>query len=150
MQSDNRYSDKGLINLKKVKMTKRRDFIKQSAIGAAGIAIGGMGFSSKSYASIIGANERINVAVIGIRNQGSVHINNWCSLKDSHNVVVKTICDTDELLYGSRSKMVTYKTGVKPLTEWDMRKVFDDKDIHAVSVVIPNHWHALATIWGCP
>jgi predicted dehydrogenase len=130
-------------------MTKRRDFIKQSAIGAAGIAIGGMGFSSKSYASIIGANERINVAVIGIRNQGSVHINNWCSLKDSHNVVVKTICDTDELLYGSRSKMVTYKTGVKPLTEWDMRKVFDDKDIHAVSVVIPNHWHALATIWGC-
>ena len=63
-------------------MTKRREFIKKSALGSAGIAIGGMGFASKSYASIIGANERINVAVIGIRNQGSVHINTWCSLKD--------------------------------------------------------------------
>ena len=51
-------------------MTKRRDFIKKSVIGTAGIAIGGMGFSSKSYASIIGANERINVAVIGIGGRG--------------------------------------------------------------------------------
>ena len=51
-------------------MTKRRDFIKKSVLGTAGIAIGGMGFSAKSYASIIGANERINIAVIGIRGQG--------------------------------------------------------------------------------
>ena len=45
-------------------MTKRRDFIRKSALGTAGIAIGGIGFSAKSYASIIGANERINIAVI--------------------------------------------------------------------------------------
>jgi polysaccharide deacetylase 2 family uncharacterized protein YibQ len=51
-------------------MTKRREFIKKSMMGTAGIAIGGIGFSSKSYASIIAANEHINVAVIGIRNQG--------------------------------------------------------------------------------
>ena len=130
-------------------MTKRREFIKKSALGSAGIAIGGMGFSSKMYASILGANERINVAVIGIRNQGSVHIDRWCSLKDSHNVVIKTICDTDEQLFESRSKTVVDKTGVQPKTEWDMRKVFDDKDINAVSIVTPNHWHALATIWAC-
>lgn len=55
-------------------MTKRRDFIKKSVLGSAGVAIGGMGFTSKSYASIVGANERIKVGVIGIRNQGSVHI----------------------------------------------------------------------------
>ena len=130
-------------------MTKRREFIKKTALGSAGIAIGGMGFSAKTYASIIGANERINVAVIGIRNQGSSHINSWCDIKDSHNVVIKTLCDVDELLYASRSKIVVDKTGVKPLTEWDMRKVFDDKDITAVSIVTPNHWHALATIWAC-
>jgi len=41
------------------------------------------------------------------------------------------------------------KTGEKPLTEWDMRKVFDDKEIDAVSIATPNHWHALATIWAC-
>ena len=105
-------------------MTRRREFIKQSALGSAGIAIGGMGFSAKSYASIIGANDRINIGQIGIRNQGTVHINNWCSLKNSHNVVIKTLCDTDELLFAPGLKIVAEKTGVKPLTEWDMHKVF--------------------------
>ena len=60
-------------------MIERREFIKRSAIGTAGIAIGGMGFNAKSYASIMGANERINLAVIGIRNQGTVHINSSVS-----------------------------------------------------------------------
>ncbi len=130
-------------------MTGRRDFIKAGALGTAGLVIGGKGFSAASYGSIKGANDRINIAVIGIRNQGSVHIDNWCSLRSSHNVNLKTICDTDELLFGSRIKMVTDKTGVKPLTEWDLRKVLDDKEIHAVSIATPNHWHALATIWAC-
>ncbi len=130
-------------------MTKRRDFIKKSALGTAGIAIGGMGLSARSYASIIGANDRIVMAVIGIRNQGSVHINTWCNLKNSHNVVIKTLCDTDEQLFDSRSKIVMDKTGVKPKTEWDIHKVLEDKDINAVSIVMPNHWHALATIWAC-
>jgi len=123
--------------------------MQKSVIGAAGIAIGGLGFTAKSYASIIGANERINLAVIGIRNQGTVHIKSYCGLKDSHNVVVKTLCDPDELLFEPASKIVTQTTGVKPLTEWDLRRVLDDKDIHAVSIATPNHWHALATIWAC-
>jgi predicted dehydrogenase len=130
-------------------MTKRREFIKKSVLGSAGIAVGGMGFTSKTYASIVGANERINVAVIGIRNQGSVHIDTWCSLRLNQNVVLKTICDTDEQFFESRSKIVQDKTGLKPLTEWDIRKVLDDKEIDAVSIVVPNHWHALATIWAC-
>ncbi len=127
-------------------MTERRDFIKKSIVGAAGVAIG---FNAKSYASIMGANDRINMAVIGIRNQGSVHIDSWCKLKDSHNVRLKTLCDTDEQLFASRSKMVVDKTGVKPVTEWDMHKVLADKEIDAVSIVTPNHWHALTTIWAC-
>jgi predicted dehydrogenase len=130
-------------------MTKRREFIKQSVVGTAGLAIGGIGFNAKSYASIIGANERINVAVIGIRNQGTVHIKGFCGLKDSHNVVVKTLCDTDELLFDPGSKIVSETTGMQPSTEWDLRKVLDDKDIDAVSIVTPNHWHALATVWAC-
>ena len=72
-------------------MTERRDFIKKSLAGAAGIAIGGIGFSAKSYASVMGANERINVAVIGIRGQGNSHISNWCALKENRNVFLKTI-----------------------------------------------------------
>ena len=130
-------------------MSERRDFIKKSLIGTAGIAIGGMGFSAKSYGSIVGANERINVAVIGIRGQGNGHIGSWCALKDNRNVFLKTLCDVDEELYPERVKKVQEAMGVKPLTVWDMRKVFDDKEIHAVSIATPNHWHALATIWAC-
>lgn len=130
-------------------MTKRREFIKKSIMGTAGIAIGGMGFSSGSYASIIGSNDRINVAVIGIRGQGGSHINNWCSIKDSKNVRLKTICDADEQYFAPRSKTVVDRTGETPVTVWDMRKVFEDKEIDAVSFAVPNHWHALGTIWAC-
>src|SRR5690554_1070721 len=130
-------------------MMKRRDFIKKSTLGAAGIAIGAKGFSAKSYASIIGSNDRVNMAVIGIRGQGLSHINNYCSLKDSKNVRIKTICDVDEQFFDERSKLIMDKTGEKPSTEWDMRKVFDNKDIDAVSFATPNHWHALGTIWAC-
>ena len=130
-------------------MTERRDFIKKSVLGTAGLAIGGMGLSSKSYASIIGSNERVNMAVIGIRGQGGGHINKWCILKDNRNVQVKTICDVDEQFFAERSKIVFDKTGEKPLTEVDMRKVFDDKEIDAVSFATPNHWHALGTIQAC-
>src|SRR5690606_37467764 len=130
-------------------MTERREFLKKSMMGTAGIAIAGMGFSAKSYGSIIGANDRINLAVIGIRNQGTVHINAWCNLKDSHNVRIKTLCDTDEQLFGSRSKIVMDKTGEKQLTEWDLYKVLKDPEIDAVSIVTPHHWHALATITAC-
>ena len=129
--------------------TTRRTFLKRGTLGTAGIAIGGMGFSAKSYAAVAGANERLNVAVIGIRNQGTVHLNGWCSLKESHNVQIRTVCDTDEALFAPAVKLVEEKSGVKPATQWDLRRVFDDKEIHAVSMAIPNHWHALATVWGC-
>lgn len=130
-------------------MTQRRDFIKKSLIGGAGLAIGGMGFSAKSYGSILGANDRINVAVIGIRGRGVSHIDAWCELKESHNVRLKTLCDTDEQFFDPRSKTVFDKSGIKPTTEWDMRKVLDDKEIDIVSFATPNHWHALGTIWAC-
>jgi predicted dehydrogenase len=130
-------------------MTKRREFIRKSILGTAGLTIGGMGFSSRSYASIIGSNERINLAVVGIRGQGSGHINSWCSLTENRNIRLKSICDVDEQYYAEKSKIIFDKTGVTPVTEWDMRKIFEDKDIHAVSFAIPNHWHALATIWAC-
>lgn len=130
-------------------MTKRRDFIKKSILGTAGIAIGGMGFSSKSYASIIGANERIVAAVVGIGGRGSAHAGAWCTLKDSKNVTLKTLCDVDEQFLTQNAKIVESRTKVKPLTEWDMRRVFDDKDINVVSFATPNFWHALGTIWAC-
>jgi predicted dehydrogenase len=130
-------------------MTVRREFIKKSILGTAGIALAGMSMSAKSYASIVGANDRINMAVIGIRGQGSNHIDQWCALKDNRNVRLKTLCDVDEQYYAPKSKVVVDKTGVTPTTKWDMKSVFDDKEIDAVSFAVPNHWHALGTIWAC-
>jgi predicted dehydrogenase len=130
-------------------MTRRREFIKKSALGSAGIVIGGMGFTSGSYNSIIGSNERINIAVAGIRSRGSDHINELCSLKDQRNVWITAICDVDEQFYAPRVKTISDKTGVKASTEWDMRRIFDNRDIHAVTFATPNHWHSLGTIWAC-
>ncbi len=75
-------------------MTKRRDFIKNGMIGSVGIAIGGVGFSAKSYASIIGANDRVSVAVIGIHGMGQSHIQAYSKLKG---VRVTALCDVDIL-----------------------------------------------------
>jgi predicted dehydrogenase len=130
-------------------MTKRRDFIKQSVLGTAGIAIGGMGFSAKSYGSVVGANERLNIAVIGIRSRGQEHIESWCSLSKTHNIRLSVLCDADEQFFAERSKTVSEKSGFNPSVEWDMRKVFENRDIHAVSFATPNHWHALGSIWAC-
>ncbi len=130
--------------------TPRRTFLKHSALGTAGLAaLGSRGFSARSYAAVKGANDRLNVAVIGIRNQGTVHLNALCGLKDSHNVQVRTVCDVDERLFAPAVKLVEQKTGVKPATEWDLRRVLADKDIDAVTIVTPNHWHALGAIWAC-
>lgn len=130
-------------------MTTRRDFIKKSMVASTGIAIGGMGFSAKSYASIVGANERINIAIVGIGGRGGAHLQSFSSLKKTKNVFIKTLCDTDENFFAKGLKVVKDITGDTPSTEWDMRKVFQDKDIDAVSYATPNHWHALGTIWAC-
>lgn len=130
-------------------MTNRREFIKKSALGSAAIAIGGMELSAKSYNSIQGANDRLNIAVIGIGGQGGTHISSYLGLRDSKNIRITTLCDVDEKFYAARLKTIQEKSGDTPKTEWDMRKVFEDKDIHAVSFATPNFWHALGTIWAC-
>jgi predicted dehydrogenase len=130
-------------------MTKRREFIKKTALGTAALTIGGAGLSAKTYRSIQGANDRITFAVIGIHGQGGSHVSGLCRLKDSKNVRIKTICDADEQFIPQRVKTVTDMTGETPGSEWEMRKVFDDKEINAVSFATPNFWHALGTVWAC-
>lgn len=126
------------------KEISRREFVKRGSVGlAAGTVL--MSTSAKSYANIIGSNDAINMAVIGIRGRGGSHIRSFSEMKD---VRMKYLVDIDENQFERRLKEVEEITGDKPDTEWDMRKVFDDKDIDAVSVAAPNHWHALSTIWA--
>ncbi|MDZ4694875.1 MAG: Gfo/Idh/MocA family oxidoreductase [Deltaproteobacteria bacterium] len=121
------------------KMNRRQLLKTTAAIGGA--AIVGPFFPGR----VLGANDRVNVAVIGIRGQGGAHITNYIR---QPNVQLKTLCDIDENLFATRIKKIHDEAGYAPGTEWEMRKVFEDKDIHAVSFAIPNHWHALATIWA--
>jgi predicted dehydrogenase len=123
---------------------ERRKFLELSAKGviAAGAAPLLWG-TNKSWA---GANERINVAVVGIRGMGQNHISNYQRLKS---VKVAALCDVDENLYEDRVKTYFTNKGLpKPKLYYDIRKLLEDKDIDAISVVTPNHWHALAAIWG--
>lgn len=128
----------------------RREFIKTAALGTTGISLASsaLGMSAKSYRAVHGANDRIHMAVIGIRGRGFAHLKNWADMSKSENVYVKTMCDADERLFPERLAAVEKIQGVKPGTEYDMRRVYDDKEIDAVSIATPNHWHALATIWA--
>lgn len=124
----------------------RREFVKTAVIGTAGATIGGMGFSAKSYGRIIGSNERVNIAVIGIHGMGQSHIS---SFQNANNGNVIAICDVDSNLFDEKIQKLFTKKGLpKPRTYTDLRKLYEDKDVDAVSIVTPNHWHALAAIWA--
>lgn len=131
-------------------MSKRRDFIKNGLLGVGGFALGGSKFSKSSYKRIIGSNDRIGVGVVGIRSRGISHIKAICELKNKgRNINLKTLCDVDEQFFDAeRMKLVAKSFGQKPQALWDMRKVFEDKDIDAVSFATPTHWHALGAIWA--
>src|SRR5680860_1083011 len=107
-------------------MTKRREFIQKSILGTAGITIAGMGLSAKSYASIMGANDRVNMAVIGINGMGQNHIRGYSSLKNAR---VAALCDVDSNLFDERiKKHFTDKGLTKPKIYTDLRKLYEDKD----------------------
>ena len=130
-------------------MENRRTFIRKSALGTAGVTVGLTAMSAKSYASILGANDRINLAIIGVRSRGLAHVRSFSSMYDD-GVVIKTICDADTAFFEEAVQLAAEnQAGRKPETEQDLRRVFDDKSIDAVTMATPNHWHALGTIWAC-
>jgi len=130
-------------------MTNRRDFIKKTAVGAAGVAVGAHAFSAKSYSRIMGANDRVTMGVIGLRGRGGTLLNNFAGMYDN-GVIIKTICDVDTQFFDKRIAQAAGKqNGNKPGTVTDMQEIFADKDIDAVAIAIPNHWHALAEIRAC-
>src|SRR5689334_2403048 len=120
---------------------------------AAGLAVGSEFFTSSAQAAphvgnrILGANDRVVTASIGVRGQGNSLKRGFARLP---NVEIKTLCDIDANLAPSRINderlrdVATFRPGFAQ----DLRRVLDDKDIDAVVIATPNHWHALATIWA--
>jgi predicted dehydrogenase len=93
----------------------------------------------------VGANEKVNVAVVGVGGRGSYHVRRYLNLADSH---VAALCDVNTAQTERNSKVVENAQGYKPKVYQDLRKLYEDKDIDAVSIATPNHWHALAAIWA--
>lgn len=122
---------------------ERRNFIKTTTAGSIGLITAPTILANNNWK---GANDRVNVGVIGIRGMGQSHIQGYQQQK---NVEVVALCDIDTNLFPSRvKKHFTDKSLREPRLYQDLRKLFEDKDIDAVSVVTPNHWHALAAIWA--
>jgi predicted dehydrogenase len=129
----------------------RREFLSESSKVAAGIAAAGALSSCAQetvlpLGRVIGANDRINLAIIGIRGRGMGLAEDFVKIP---NVQIKTVCDVDENIAEDRANKLGEKQDRTPMIEYDMRRVFDDPDIDAVVIATPNHWHALASIWAC-
>lgn len=121
----------------------RRSFLKSSAFAAAGVAL-----SARSWGQVAGANGDLRVAVIGLNGRGRNHLTSLLGIKG---VKIAALCDVDSAVL-ERTRTITVD-GRQPYadakTYTDMRDVFASKDIDAVTIATPNHWHALAGIWAC-
>jgi predicted dehydrogenase len=121
----------------------RRKFLEQSLLAAATAATSQAvlpGFALASAPRKVGPNDRIRIGVIGVRGRGRAHIGAFKKSPDSE---VVAICDPDEAVIGPAHKALPDAKYYK-----DMRQLFDDPSIDAVSIATPNHWHSLATIWA--
>jgi predicted dehydrogenase len=123
----------------------RRQFLGQSLAGAAfaGFAISG----TKSSGRIIGANDTIRLGVAGLNGRGGAHVEAFGPMDG---VEITYLIDPDSRTYDKRIKQLQKdRPGAKPRTVKDVREALDDKNLDAISIATPNHWHALMTIWGC-
>lgn len=123
----------------------RREFLKAGARAAAVVAVPERLRAWEAPRGVLGANDRVRVAIVGLRGRGENHIREFGALP---NVEIAALCDIDDSVMSQRLSEVR-KMGFQPKTYTDVRKLLDDKLIDAVSIATPHHWHALITIWAC-
>ena len=123
--------------------SNRREFLIETAAAAAAL-----GFASRSARAqtSAGPNERINMGFIGLGGMGSGRLEQFMEHPD---VNVTALCDVDESHLRNAVGMVDRKRGTRPPTFHDFRKLLEQKDVDAVCVATPDHWHALPTILAC-
>lgn len=112
----------------------RRTFLKSTAMAGVALSVGSL--------RVLGANNDIRVAVIGLGNKGSGHLNKFSNAKG---VRVVAACDVDPERLESRTKNKVPKL----FATTDPRKVLDRDDVDVVVIATPDHWHALLAVWAC-
>jgi predicted dehydrogenase len=122
----------------------RRNFIKTGVLASAGASLGA---SSLFSASCAGANEKIVLALIGCGGRGLGCIINCC--KVNANVEIKSVCDVNKTKLAYAVTKVEKELGYRPSPVENMKDLFDDKEVDAVWVATPEHWHTPAAIWAC-
>jgi predicted dehydrogenase len=108
-------------------------------------ALGGAAFLAQPQ-RILGANDRVRVALCGVRGRGNDHLKNYAKLS---NVEIAATCDIDDSVTAKCLSNMESMGLAKPKTYVDVRKLLEDKTIDAISIATPNHWHCLMAIWGC-
>jgi predicted dehydrogenase len=126
--------------MKKENDLNRRDFIKKTTTAAIVL-----GFPTIIPASAFGANDKVQVAVLGVNGRGKDHIKGF---QNQSHAEVACLCDPDKVILQTRADEFVKQYGRKVKMQQDLRNVFDDKSIDAVSIATPNHWHTLAAIWA--
>jgi len=124
-------------------MVNRREFLDVLAVGAAGLAIRS---SARSYGQILGANSRLNFAVIGLNSRGYAHLSSLKANKQS--ACISYVCDVDSKILEKFAAATQREMGTAPATEKDFRKILEQKDVDAISIASPDHWHTPMAIAG--
>src|SRR5680860_1421465 len=119
-------------------MTTRRNFIRKSALGGAAITFGNLLFPEMGYANILGANERVNVAIVGVRSRAKALIQ---GIHEYSNAKIIYNCDVDDKIIEEHNIWCQENIGYVPKVEKDFRKMLEDKDVDAVFIATPDHWH---------
>src|SRR5262245_10692510 len=121
----------------KTSSLSRREFVRSTALATSTLAL-----SAKSYAAVVGANDRVNIGAIGFGLVGRIHTRNFQALSDAR---VVAVADT----YQPRLEAARMMLGSAAKLHRDFRRVLEDKTVDAVVVATPDHWHALMTMMAC-
>lgn len=121
----------------------RRGFLQRTATaGVTGLAT----MLTTNAAKPAPSSEKVRLCVIGIRGRGLSLATQFAARP---NAIVSHICDVNENLFDETIRKIRDIQQVQPKPVQDLRRIMDDPTIDAIVVATPDHWHALATIWGC-
>ena len=124
-------------------MVTRREFLNTLAASTAGLAVSS---SARSYERIPGSNDRLNFAVIGLNGRGYAHLS---SLKANRSAArISNICDVDSNILRKFADTAHKELGEAPAEDKDYRKILDRKDVDAITIAAPDHWHTPMAIAG--
>src|SRR5438552_1343362 len=124
-------------------MATRLEYMDAMAVGAAGVAIG---VTAKGYGRILGANERLNFAIIGLNGRGYAHLAAIKANKASAHVAY--VCNVDAEILQKFADATQKEMSEPPAAEKDFRRALDSHDVDAITIATPDHWHAPMAIAG--